>query len=156
MSNTIPLHTVIDAHTGGGSGYSSIIAAIKAALASGQSYTFTDLEGRPAHRFLTIEQFTRWLNYFEGTCFIDALEPVGVCVIGREAVLKGLVSANDWREEFATLARIGAVDGIVLASTAPGKFNEMVPALQELLSRFGFNSKQAFAVQDNVNLSEPE
>jgi len=154
MSNSIPLRTLFDAHTVGGPGYSSIIATIESALASGQPYTFSDLEDRPAHRFLTIEQFTRWRNHFEGTCFIDALEQVGVCIIGREMLLKGLVSANDWREEFATLARLGAVDGIVLASTAPGKFNEMVPSLQALLSRYGFTSKQAYTVQDNVNLSE--
>lgn len=154
MSNSIPLRTLFDAHSVGGPGYSSIIATIESTLASGQPYTFTDLEDRPAHRFLTIEQFTRWRNHFEGNCFIDALEPVGVRIVGREMLLKGLVSANDWREEFATLARLGAVDGIVLASTAPGKFNEMVPALQAVLSRYGFTNKQAFTVQDNVNLSE--
>lgn len=154
MSNTIPLHTLIDAHIAGGTGYTSIIETIRAALVSGQEYVFTDLEGRAAHRFLTVEQFLRWFNYFEGRCLVDDLERVGVRVYGRDALLKALVSAHDWREEFTILARLGTSQGIILASTAPENFNESVPALQALLHANGFTSKQAFAVQDNVSLTK--
>lgn len=154
MSNTIPLHTLLDAHIAGGTGYASIIETIRAALTQGQEYVFTDLEGRAAHRFLTLEQFIRWINYFEGRCLVDDLERVGVRVCGRDPLLKALVSAHDWREEFTILARIGTAQGITLASTAPDKFNELVPALQALLQASGFTSKQAFAIQDNVSLTK--
>lgn len=148
----IALQTLLDSRRT--NGYAGLVHTIRAELANGHSYVFTDLEGKASHKFDSVEQFTRWLNRFEGQTLMSDLQDLGIRIAGRDDLLASLVSANNWREEFALQASMGFGQGIYLSADPEG-FASLVPRMMATLDGHGFDKKQAHTVQDNVRLDEP-